>query len=170
MSSGEVSESEKDTLKTVRELLEKAEDSARKALNKAAPAVQKSVETSVDAAAKGFAATMKSIDGATSKEQLELLKAYRKVLGGQVDFGFKDKGAGSEEARWGRRSRAGQQVIVLLSFTSSELLPASVSGVGQPAPRRLCRAAPSSLPPSGARTPRFPSREPGPTVGRLTTR
>lgn len=86
MSSGEVSESEKDTLKTVRELLEKAEDSARKALNKAAPAVQKSVETSVDAAAKGFAATMKSIDGATSKEQLELLKAYRKVLGGQVDF------------------------------------------------------------------------------------
>ncbi len=85
MSSGD-STGGKSTLQSVRELLEKAEESARTALNKATPAVQKSVVTSMDAAAKGFNATMKSIDGATSKEQLELLKAYRKVLGGQVDF------------------------------------------------------------------------------------
>ncbi len=86
MSSGEASQGTRNTLKTVRELLEKAEDSARKALDRTAPAVQKSVETSMDAASKGFAATMKSIDGATTKEQLEVLRAYRKVLGGQVDF------------------------------------------------------------------------------------
>ncbi len=86
MSSGGASAGEKSTLQTVRELLEKAEDSARKALDKATPAVQKSVVTSMDTAAKGFNATMKSIDGATKKEQLELLRAYRKVLGGQVDF------------------------------------------------------------------------------------
>ncbi len=86
MSSGDAGEGAKSTLKTVRELLEKAEEAARVALNKAAPAVQKSVGTSMDAASKGFAATMKSIDGATTKEQLEVLKAYRKVLGGQVDF------------------------------------------------------------------------------------
>ncbi len=85
MSSGD-SAGAKSTLQSVKELLEKAEESARTALNKATPAVQKSVVTSMDAAAKGFNATMKSIDGATSKEQLELLKAYRKVLGGQVDF------------------------------------------------------------------------------------
>ncbi len=85
MSSGD-STGGKSTLQSVKELLEKAEESARTALNKATPAVQKSVVTSMDAAAKGFNATMKSIDGATSKEQLELLKAYRKVLGGQVDF------------------------------------------------------------------------------------
>jgi hypothetical protein len=73
-------------MKAVRELLEKAEETARNAVNKATPAVQKSVVTSMDAAAKGFNATMKSIDGATTREQLELLRAYRKVLGGQVDF------------------------------------------------------------------------------------
>ena len=86
MSSSDVPEGGKSTLKTLRELLEKAEESARDALNRATPAVQKSVVTSMDAAAKGFNATMKSIDSATTREQLELLKAYRKVLGGQADF------------------------------------------------------------------------------------
>ncbi len=86
MSSGGANEGAKSTLKAMRELLEKAEDSARNALAKAAPAVQKSVETSMDAASKGFAATMKSLDGATTREQLEVLKAYRRLLGGQIDF------------------------------------------------------------------------------------
>jgi len=86
MSTGDTSQGVKSTLQTVRELLEKAEESARKAVEKATPAVQKSVSTSMDAAGKGFNATMKSIDSATTREQLELLKAYRKVLGGQVDY------------------------------------------------------------------------------------
>lgn len=74
------------TLKTVREMLEKAEESAHTALKKAAPAVQKSVDASLEAASKGFTATMKSVDGGTAKEQAELLKAYRKVLAAQLDL------------------------------------------------------------------------------------
>lgn len=83
MSSDELSDKAKQTLKVVKELLEKAEDSAHKALTKAGPAVQKSVDTSMDAAAKGFTSTMKAIDGATAREQLELLKAYKKFISGQ---------------------------------------------------------------------------------------
>lgn len=86
MSSEQVTAKAKQTLKTMKELLEKAEDSTHKALEKAAPAVQKSVDTSIEAAAKGFTATMKSIEGATGSQQLELLKAYRKFLGGQSEF------------------------------------------------------------------------------------
>ena len=42
------------TLKAVRELLEKAEDSTHKALETAAPAVQRSIDSSLVAAAAGF--------------------------------------------------------------------------------------------------------------------
>lgn len=83
MSSEDLSEKAKQTLKAVKELLEKAEESTQKALEKAAPKLQKSVDTSMDAAAKGFTSTMKAIDGATGREQLELLKAYRRFINGQ---------------------------------------------------------------------------------------
>ncbi len=86
MSSEQVTERAKQTLKTVKEFLEKAEESTHKALEKAAPAVQKSIDSSVDAAAKGFTATMQTIDGATQEDQLKLLTAYRKFLGGQADY------------------------------------------------------------------------------------
>lgn len=86
MSSEQVTAKAKQTLKTVRELLEKAEESTHKALEKAAPAVRKSVDTSMEATAKGFATTMKAIEGATGREQVELLKVYRRFLGGQVEF------------------------------------------------------------------------------------
>ena len=86
MSSEPVKDRAKQTLKTVRELLEKAEDSTHKALDKAAPKVQKSIDSSMEAAARGFSSTMKTIDGATSGDQVKLLKAYRRFLGGQVDF------------------------------------------------------------------------------------
>ncbi len=86
MSSEQVSEKAKQTLKSVREMLEKAEDSTHKALDKAAPKIAKSIDDSMEAAAKGFSATMKSIDGATSGDQVKLLKAYRKFLGGQADY------------------------------------------------------------------------------------
>ena len=76
----------KQTLKTVRELLEKAEGSTHKALEKAAPTVQKSIDASLEAGAKGFNATMKAIDGATQGDQLKLLRAYKKFLGGQSDY------------------------------------------------------------------------------------
>jgi hypothetical protein len=86
VSSDQVSQKARETLKIVKELLEKAEESTHKALDKAAPALQKSIDASMEGAAKGFGATMKSIDGATSGDQMKLLKAYRKFLGGQVDF------------------------------------------------------------------------------------
>ncbi len=99
MSSDQVSERAKQTLRVVKEMLGKAEVAAQKALDRAAPAVQKSVGASMDAAAKGFSATMQSIDGATSREQVEFLKAYRRVLQGQVEFvdaRIKDLGARSQ--------------------------------------------------------------------------
>jgi vacuolar-type H+-ATPase subunit E/Vma4 len=76
----------KQTLKSVKEMLEKAEATTHKALSKAAPAVQRSLDVSIEAASKGFAATMKSIDGATASDQAKLLRAYKKFLAGQVDF------------------------------------------------------------------------------------
>lgn len=86
MSTEQVSETAKKTLKTVRELLEKAEASTHKALEKAAPAVSKSIDSSIEAASKGFNSTMKTIDGATVGDQVKLLKAYRKFIGGQADY------------------------------------------------------------------------------------
>lgn len=74
------------TMKSVRQILDKAEKSAQTALKKAAPAVQKSVETSMEAASKGFTATMRSIDTATAREQFDLLNAYKKVLSAQVNL------------------------------------------------------------------------------------
>ncbi len=86
MSTAQVTEKAKQTLKSMRELLEKAEESTNKALEKAAPTVQKSIDSSLEAAAKGFNATLKSIDGATLEDQVKLLQVYRKFLGGQADF------------------------------------------------------------------------------------
>ena len=82
----EVPEKTRDTLKSIRELLEKAEQMARKELTKAAPAVQKSLDASLEVAARGFNATMKNIDARTEKEQLGLLEAYGKFLAGQTEF------------------------------------------------------------------------------------
>jgi small-conductance mechanosensitive channel len=86
MSSEQLTERAKDTLKAVREKLEKAEEAAHKGLVKAAPAVQKSLDASLDAASKGFNATMKTIGSATEREQLPLLRAYSRFLTGQAEY------------------------------------------------------------------------------------
>ena len=86
MSTEQVTGKAKQTLKAMKEFLERAEESTHKALEKAAPAVQKSIDSSVDAAAKGFTSTMQTIDGAAQEDQLKLLKAYRKFLGGQAEY------------------------------------------------------------------------------------
>lgn len=86
MSSEPAPDRARQMLKAARELLEKAEESTQKALEKAAPAVQKSVDSSIEAAAKGFNATMQSIGHATAEDQVKLLRAYRKFLGGQEDY------------------------------------------------------------------------------------
>jgi len=81
-----VTEKAKQTLKTVMDLLEKARESTRKAIEDAAPGVQKSIDASVEAAGKAFTGTMQTIDGATGEDQLKILKAYRKFLGGQAGY------------------------------------------------------------------------------------
>ena len=86
MSSDQVTEKAKQTFKSVREILEKAEESTHRALNKAAPAFQKSLDSSMETAARAFEKTVKSIDGATASDQVMLFKAYRRFLGGQVSF------------------------------------------------------------------------------------
>lgn len=84
--SSEVSQKARQTLKSLREILEKAESSAHDALEKAAPVVQRSLDLSMETAMKGFIKTMKTIDGATAGDQVKLLKAYRNLLGGQIEF------------------------------------------------------------------------------------
>ena len=86
MSSDQVTDRAKQTLESIKDLLEKAEETTHRALEKAAPALQRSIDTSMEAAGKGFSATMKSIDGVTNADQVKVLKAYRKVLAGQLDF------------------------------------------------------------------------------------
>jgi len=86
MSDSEPTDTARQALKSIKELLEKAEESTHRVLEKAAPAVQKSLDVSMEAAASGFNATMKSIDGATAREQLEVLRAYRKFLDGQGEL------------------------------------------------------------------------------------
>jgi hypothetical protein len=77
---------EKDTWDTLKELREKTEARMMKEINQAVPAVQRSLGATVDAATKGFDMTMKSISSHTEKEQLELLRAYRRFLSGQLKF------------------------------------------------------------------------------------
>ena len=75
MSSEQVSQKAKETFKSLMEMLERAEDTTHKVLEKAAPTLQRSIDTSMEAAANGFNATMKSIDGATVGDQIKLLRA-----------------------------------------------------------------------------------------------
>jgi len=86
MCSDQVADMAKQTLKTVKEILEKAEDTTQRALERAAPKLQKSVDASMEAPAKGFTVTMKSIEEATMADQVKLLRAYRRFLAGQADF------------------------------------------------------------------------------------
>ena len=77
---------EKDTWDTLKDLREKTEARLMREINQAVPAVQRSLGTTVDTATKGFDSTMKNISSRTEKEQLELLKAYRGFLSGQLKF------------------------------------------------------------------------------------
>jgi vacuolar-type H+-ATPase subunit E/Vma4 len=86
VSTEQVSQKAKEALKSVKEILERAEDSTHKAIDRAAPAVTKSLDSSMEAASKGFLKTVKTIDGATTGDQAKLFRAYKKLLVGQVDF------------------------------------------------------------------------------------
>ena len=104
MSTEQVTAKAKETWNAVKELLEKAEVTVQKELSKAAPAVQKSLESSIEAAVKGFISTMNTIDTRTAKERMELLRAYKRFLSGQV--GYVDSRIG--HSRGARRPRSRQ--------------------------------------------------------------
>ncbi|HZW85259.1 MAG TPA: hypothetical protein VFE91_05095 [Nitrososphaerales archaeon] len=86
MSTEQVAGKAKETIKALKEALERAEEAAQKGISKAAPAIQKSLDNSLEAASKGFASTMKTIDSVTEREQLPLLRAYGKFLSGQAEY------------------------------------------------------------------------------------
>ena len=86
LSTDQMADKAKETIKALREVLERAEEAARTGISKAAPAIQKSLDNSLEAASKGFAGTMKTIDSVTEKEQLPLLRAYGKFLSGQAEY------------------------------------------------------------------------------------
>lgn len=67
-------------------MLEKAELTVHMELKKAAPSVQKSLDNSLEAVAKAFDSTIRTIDSKTETEQIGLLKAYRKFLTEQAEF------------------------------------------------------------------------------------
>jgi len=86
MSTSQAAEKAKDAWESFKELLAKTDAEVRKEINQATPVVQRSVGASIETATKTFDSTMKSISKRTEKEQLELLKAYRKFLSSQSDF------------------------------------------------------------------------------------
>ncbi len=66
--------------------MEKAVVTTQKSIEKATPAIQRSLDHSMEAAGGAFARTVKSIDGATAGDQARLFRAYRKLLAGQLDY------------------------------------------------------------------------------------
>ena len=70
----------------VREMMQKAEESTQKAIDAATPALSRPLERSMETASKTFQRTVKAIDGATTSDQVVLFRAYRRFLGGQLEF------------------------------------------------------------------------------------
>ena len=76
----------KDAWESFKELLAKTDAEVTKQIRQATPVVQRSVGASIETATRGFDSTMKGISKHTEREQLELLKAYRKFLSSQSEF------------------------------------------------------------------------------------
>lgn len=86
MSTEEVRAKAKQTAKSVGELLDAVKKAAHARLSKEAPRVVNALDSSFDKASKGLADTLKTIDKRTSKEQAELLKAYKSFLQKQAEI------------------------------------------------------------------------------------
>lgn len=97
MSTQDLSDRMKETWKSVKEQLEKANARLEKEIGMAAPGVKKSLRGSYESASKGFNSSMKAIDGATEPEQVRLLQAYKRLLTSQL--GFVDERLREIEAR-----------------------------------------------------------------------
>jgi hypothetical protein len=86
MSTEEVRAKARQTAKSAGELLDAVKRAAHARLSKEAPKVVNALDDSFDRAAKGLTDTLNTIDKRTSKEQAELLKAYRSFLQKQAEI------------------------------------------------------------------------------------
>ncbi len=86
MSSGEVKAKAKQTAKSAVELLDAVKKAVHASLSKSAPKVVNALDSSFDKASKGLAETLETIDKSTSKEQAQLLKAYKSFLQKQTEI------------------------------------------------------------------------------------
>lgn len=86
MSSSQVSKKAKDTMKSVKENLERAKTTTQNAIGRATPVMAKSLDSTMETASNVLSKTAKTIDSATASDQARLYRAYRKLLMGQVEF------------------------------------------------------------------------------------
>jgi hypothetical protein len=86
MSTDEVRKKTKETVKAVNDLVEAWTRNVHENLSKNAPKAMHSLDDSLDKASKGLSDALKTIDSRTSREQGELLKAYKSFLQKQTEF------------------------------------------------------------------------------------
>ena len=86
MSSEEIKAKAKETAKNVGELLESVKKAVHARLSKEAPKVVNTLDSSFDKASKSLADSLAAIDKRTTKEQSELLKAYKSFLQKQTEI------------------------------------------------------------------------------------
>lgn len=86
VSSGEVKQKAKETLKSATELLKAVKESVHTELETTAPKVVNTLDRSFDKASSGLSDTLRVIDRKTGKEQIELLKAYGSFLQKQSEM------------------------------------------------------------------------------------
>ena len=82
----EVKAKAEETLNSVKELLKTAKTAAHSELSKTVPKAKNALDRSFDSASKGLAETLGFLDRRTSREQVELLRAYRAFLTQQIEL------------------------------------------------------------------------------------
>jgi phosphate uptake regulator len=86
MSSKEAKEKAKKTMEDVTSFLREAKKAAHEELSKEAPKASEALDKAFKTASKSLADALRATQEKTSKEQLELLRAYRSFLQKQVDL------------------------------------------------------------------------------------
>jgi len=84
--SDSVSKSVRDAIKSTQDFIDRTKKSLQTELAKTTPAIQHTLDQSLDEAGRALSNTMKSVDSKTTHEQLELLTSYRSFLQGQISF------------------------------------------------------------------------------------
>ncbi len=86
MSQQEIKDKAKQTLKSAQELVNSLTDAAHAELSKTAPKLAKTLDQEFDKAAGAFSDTLRTVDKSSSKEQAQLLGAYRSFLQKQTEL------------------------------------------------------------------------------------